>query len=102
MKRYQIVYSEDARQDFKELYQCIVYEYKAPLTAFRYIQEIIDTIRQLEKYPMIYPIRTNRSLLQYGFEVRRLNYKKMAIIYTIHDDVVFIHRIVAGSMITGT
>jgi plasmid stabilization system protein ParE len=100
---YKIVYSEDAREDYAELYKCIALEYRASLTAFRYMQGIIDTIRRLEKMPAAYPIKTNISLLKYGFEVRRLNYKKMAIIYTVHDDVgvVFIHRIVASNMITG-
>jgi len=39
-------------------------------------------------------------LLKYGFFVRRINYKKMAILYTVYEDTVLIHRVVAGSMIT--
>ncbi|MDR0371562.1 MAG: hypothetical protein LBH80_06895 [Prevotellaceae bacterium] len=47
-----------------------------------------------------YPVQTNRSLLQYGINVRRINYKRLAIIYTVHEDIVYIHRIVASSMLT--
>jgi hypothetical protein len=37
----------------------------------------------------------------YGPNVRRMNYKKMAIIYTINQDTIFIHRVIASKMIIG-
>ena len=46
-------------------------------------------------------IRNEKSLLKYGFFVRRVNYKNMAILYTVFGDIVFIHRIIASSMIIG-
>ena len=36
----------------------------------------------------------------YGTNARRINYKKMAIIYTVHDNIVYIHRIIPASLIT--
>ncbi len=99
--KYKVVPSEAAKADFRDLYNHIVFEYKAPITAFKYMRGLRKTIKSLEDFPTMHAVRTNQSLQQYGLNVRRVNYKKMAIIYTIHDDTVFIHRIVAGSMITG-
>jgi plasmid stabilization system protein ParE len=100
MRSFRIVYSVDAENDFEDLYQCIAIDYSVPITAFRYLAGLKKAIKSLEINPYIYAIRTNHLLLQYGFEVRRLNHKKMTIIYTIHDDMVYIHRIIASSLIT--
>ncbi len=98
--KYHIVYSEQSSEDLDNLFDVITFDFKAPQTAFRYIQGIIDTIENLSTIPTAFPVRRNRSLLKYGMDARRVNYKKMAIIYTIHDNIVFIHRIMPGSMIT--
>lgn len=84
-----------------ELLDVILFDFKAPLTAFKYVQGLKDTIEKLQQAPDSYPIQTRTSLQQFGANVRRINFKKMAIIFTIHDDVVYIHRIIAGAMITG-
>ena len=54
----------------------------------------------LERFPESYPIQTGSSFLLFGTNVRRINYKKMAIVYTVHDDIVYIHRIIAANLIT--
>ena len=99
MRKYEIVYSQEASEDLDNLFNAIIVDYQSPLTAFRYTQGIIDTIESLVIVPTAFAIRHNRSLQQYGFNVRRVNYKKMAIIYTISENIVFIHRIIAGSLI---
>jgi plasmid stabilization system protein ParE len=101
MIKYKVVASEQVQDDFRDLYRCVVFEYKAPATAFMYMRGLRKTIHSLETFPTMHAVRSNQSLQKYGFEVRRVNYKKMAITYTIHGNVVFIHRIVAGSMIAG-
>ncbi|MDR1811101.1 MAG: type II toxin-antitoxin system RelE/ParE family toxin [Prevotella sp.] len=98
---YKIYYSIDAQIDRAELYNIIAVDYASPMAAVRYIQGIIDTVNTLKKDAPIYQIQTRASLRQYGQNVRRINYKKMSIIYTIHGDVVYIHRIVASSLISG-
>ena len=99
MKR--IEYTDTANDDLKNLAYAITHEYKSPVTAFHYVQGIKDEIKLLKRSPESYPVQTRRSLLQYGSNVRRINYKKMAIIYTVHGDIVYIHRIIPASMITG-
>lgn len=42
---YTIEYSKQAEIDIEKLYVVIAAEYKAPLTAFRYVQGLIDTIK---------------------------------------------------------
>jgi plasmid stabilization system protein ParE len=101
MSKYSVSYSDEANSDFENLAYAITVEYGSPTTAFRYVQGIIEAIDQMAKNPEAYPIRFNLSLLEYGLNARRLNYKKMAIIYTINDDeTVYIHRVIASSLIT--
>ncbi|GHT68596.1 hypothetical protein AGMMS50239_33980 [Bacteroidia bacterium] len=101
MSQYSLSYSDEANSDLKSLAYAITEEYGSPITAFRYVQGIIKTINKMVKNPEAYPIRFNLSLLEYGLNVRRVNYKKMAVLYTINDDnTVFIHRVIASSLIT--
>ena len=97
MNTFEIEYLETAKRDLNNLFLTITFDYKAPITAYRYVQGIIDTIKTISKSPESFPIQPH---LRYGFNVRRINYKKMAIIYTVHGNVVYIHRIIAGTMIT--
>ena len=100
MKQFKIVYSEKAIADRENLFNTIVYEFHAPLTAFKYVQGLIDTIDKLKNFPEAFPIKPDvHSLMQYGSFVRTISFKKMTIIYTVHDDVVYIHRIVASSLL---
>jgi len=98
---YQIKYSPGSKDDLRELAYTIAITYGMPKTAEKYVRELSDKILSLSKNPERYAIRTNRSLFQYGMNVRRVDYKKMAILYTINGDTVYIHRVIAGSMITG-
>jgi len=97
---YQLAFSSQAYMDMRNLSDTIMYTYKMPLTAEKYIRGLRQEIEQLRRNPEAYHIQTSCSLLQYGTNVRRINYKKMAIIYTIHENTVYIHRIIAALMIT--
>ena len=98
---HSLKFSSDALIDMNELSDTITYTYGMPKTAEKYMRGLYDEIDRIKKNPTLNTIRTNASLLQYGYNVRRANYKKMAIIYTINGDTVYIHRVIAGSMITG-
>jgi plasmid stabilization system protein ParE len=97
---YILEYTLQAREDMQNLSDVIAYTYSAPMTAQRYLQGLKDKIQCITKNPESYPIRFNLSLLQYGINVRRVNYKKMAIIFSINNKTVLIHRIIASSLIT--
>jgi len=98
---YKVVMSDDAQIDYDEYIDYILYDCSAPMTAAEHYAGIKDTIMDLSENPYRYAVRTNVSLWQYGLDVRRVNFKKMAIIYTIHGNIVYVHRILAGSLITG-
>lgn len=101
MVNYIIELSEDALNDLDELSDTIIHKFKAPLTAFRYVRELKETINSLTNSAESYPIQTNITLRRFGTNVRRINYKKMAIIYTVYGNIAYIHRIIPASMITG-
>ena len=100
MNRYKILITIDAKQDIKQLSDLIKYQYKSPLTAFSYIQGLIDQINKLEVSAETYIIQTRKSLMVYGLNVRRINYRKMTIIYTVSNYTVYIHRIIPSSTIS--
>lgn len=97
---YDIEYSLEANADINELLDVIIYDYSYPMAAFKYVQGLKCAIEKLRVLPESYQIQTHKSLLRYGNSVRRVNYKRMAIIYTVHGNIVYIHRIIAASMIT--
>ena len=101
MIKFEVVLSEDADNDINEYIDFIIYEYSAPLTALRNYEGLFETIFSLERIADKIPISQSKYLQQFGFNVRRINYKKMTIIYTIHNNIVFIKRIIPQSMITG-
>jgi len=100
MSQYQILITEEAKHDIKQLADVIKYQYKSPLTAFSYVQGLIDEINKLEVSAETYVLQTRKSFLIYGFNVRRVNYKKMTIIYTVSNYTVHIHRIMPSSTIS--
>jgi len=100
MNKYTVLLSEQAEKDIDKLSDTIAYDFQAPLTEYRYMQGLIDTILALEISPETYQIQTGSYFYKFGASVRKVNYKKMVIIYTVHQNIVYIHRIIASSMIT--
>lgn len=98
--KYRLRYADTALEDITELRFVIRNIYKAPNTAIRYLQGLYNEISHLKTHPKYPPIQTSPFFLRYGTNARRINYKKMAIIYTIHDNIVYIHRIIPASLIT--
>ncbi|MDR0834878.1 MAG: type II toxin-antitoxin system RelE/ParE family toxin [Candidatus Symbiothrix sp.] len=97
---YHIELSQQSIDDLEELADTISFTYSSPQTSRRYMKALKEKIRSLANNPEAYPIRFNLSLWQYGVNIRRVNYKKMAIIYTINDNTILIHRVIASSLIT--
>ena len=98
-RRYSVFLSDDAEKDIIKLGDVIKHDYRAPVTAFKYVQGLLNTIKSLQKAPEAYLVQTNQSLQQYGQNVRRVNYKKMAIIYTVHNNIVYIQRIIPSTIV---
>ena len=96
---YNLIISDRAQEDINAYIDTIMYTYAAPITAKKHYEELYNVFRKIQKYPFINAVRHNASLLLYGINVRRVNYKKMAVIYTIHENIIHIHRVIAGSMI---
>ena len=102
MLRFEIVFLEEANIDIQNLSDTIMYQYKASITAFMYVQGLLDEIKKLKTNAESFSIQKSNCFLQYGFNVRRLNYKKMAIIYTVTNNTAYIKRVVPALTITGS
>ena len=98
-ENYNLIVSEEARQDIDLYIDYIIYECDAPKTAKKHYDGLIALLAKIEQNPLAFSVRTTASLLQYGHNVRRANYKKMTVIYTITGFTVYVHRVVAASMI---
>jgi len=100
---YKLIITDSAQEDIDQYIDTIIYTYDAPMTAKKHYDDLYNVFRKIEQYPMKNPIRYSSSLLQYGYNVRRVNYKKMAILYTVNGHNVYVHRVIAGSLlITGS
>ena len=100
MKSYTIRISKQADFDIENLHFYICEICKSPITSKRYIEGIYYKIKSLTHSAESYPISSINSILKYGYNARRINYKRVAIIYTVHQKTVFIHRVISGTLIT--
>ncbi|MCR5533363.1 MAG: type II toxin-antitoxin system RelE/ParE family toxin [Paludibacteraceae bacterium] len=98
MRKYTLKFTEQAVQDRAHLASFIRDLCHAPLTAKRYIDELLQRIEWLEESPQVFAIVPELTMI-YGVEMRRLNYKMMAVLYSVEGDLVIIHRIVPQSMV---
>jgi plasmid stabilization system protein ParE len=98
-RQYNLIITDAAQNDIDGYIDTIIYTYDAPITAKKHYDGLYDELRRIQKAPLINAIRHNASLLQYGTNVRRANYKKMTIIYTVYGYSIYVHRVIAQSMI---
>lgn len=98
MIQFEISVTSKALSDVDKLQFAIIFKYRAPLTAKRYLKGLNDTIQSLKIGADSIQIDADLSAM-YGFEIRRVNYKEMAILYSVEGNVVYIHRIIPQSMI---
>ena len=98
MKRFEISLTPEAQRDVSLLRFAIVFKYRAPLTAKRYLEGLNRKMQALEIGADAIQIDAEQTK-RYGFDVRRVNYKEMAIIYSIEGAVVLVHRITPQNLI---
>ena len=92
--------TDAAWQDIDNVHDYIAYELFEPITADKYIRNIYDAIKYLSYYGASMAVSERDFLLsQYGSTVRNINYKKMAIVYTVENNEIIIKRIMAASLI---
>ncbi|MDR3261962.1 MAG: type II toxin-antitoxin system RelE/ParE family toxin [Tannerella sp.] len=100
MKKFTIRHTPAALQDLDEIEYYIRNDLGMPGYAERYYNGIAATIKSLRTAGASYAISPIPSVQRrYGPEARTAIYKKYTIIYHIVDDVVWIRRIIAGSLI---
>ena len=98
MKRFEIFLSGKAQSDVDKLRFAIVFKFRAPLTAKRYLNGLNKKMRSLEIGADAIQVDEELSK-QSGFDIRRTYYKEMTILYTIEDVNVYIVRIMPQSLI---
>ena len=97
---YGIVISPEAESDVDGIFAYIAFEVMAPETAVRYYMGLYDAIQHLSVVGGALPVSQQPFLRKrYGPDVRTVHYKKITIIYNIIDEVVYIRRIMASSLI---
>jgi len=100
MRKNVVKITDAALQDIENVHDYIAYELFEPITADKYIRNIYDTIKYLTFYGTSIAVSERDFLLsQYGLTARNINYKKMAIIYTVENEEIIIQRIMAASLI---
>ncbi|MBQ1859032.1 MAG: type II toxin-antitoxin system RelE/ParE family toxin [Paludibacteraceae bacterium] len=98
MKKYNIKLTEEAKQERKSLAHFIKDEVHAPLTAKRYMLGLEEEIKKLENSAGSLAVDEELSR-QLGMEVRRTNYKNMAIIFSVEEENAYIHHIIPQKMV---
>jgi plasmid stabilization system protein ParE len=99
MKTYKVYVSDIAQLDLNSLTDYIAFELKSPITSLRYTKGIIAEMQKIKTHAESISVSTQKSILQYAHNARRVNYKKHAVIYTVNGETVVIHRILASAMI---
>jgi plasmid stabilization system protein ParE len=97
LPRYEVWVYPDAQDDVKRLYNYIAEECFQKETADQYLEGIQATIDKLEWLGGIIGVSLNRNLRrEYGHNVRTIIYKNMTVIFTVHGNLVAVHRVIAG------
>ena len=102
MKKYRIEVSKQARVDITGLQNVIIHDYKSYRTAISYVEGLEKTIYNLRTTAESFQLQNQPYFRKDGLFVYRINYKKLAIIYTVHNDLVIIQCVLPASLITNT
>ena len=98
MKTQTLIISEKAKRDINDFYCHIYYAYKQPITAQRNRKELYDRIKRLPFFANA--IGKNEYVQKmFGKKARHITYKKMAIIFFVEQETIYIQRIIASSLI---
>ena len=97
--RYTLRYKSKAYSDIAKLKDFIHKQCAAPLTAKRQFESLDKHLMWISEHAELPGIDVELSI-QYGQIMRNVSFgKKMAILYSVEDDIVYIHRIMPQSMI---
>ena len=96
---YRIHIKNQARKDIEKVVDYIRYELYNPMAAQRFFDGFDAKIDQLRYNAGIFAKSIYRDVLKYDIAARHVTYKGFAIIYSIHGDLVVIHRVIHGSLI---
>jgi plasmid stabilization system protein ParE len=100
MKRYFVLFSGEARMDIRRLFKYISNTCKQPLTAARYVNRVNKTIQKLSIHAgSVAVCQSDFIQSRYGPGARRVNYRKIAIIFVVSKNTVHIKRVMAASLI---
>ncbi|MDO5524427.1 MAG: hypothetical protein Q4G48_10335 [Bacteroidia bacterium] len=99
MKQRQVFIAPRAKHDILDLEYTIVNEYKAPQTAKTYVKGLYDVITKLSIYAESIRLSDKQDILRFGATARSIRYKKMAIIFTIHENHVVVRAVIPASLI---
>ena len=95
MKKYNIEYSKESKEDLIEIKQYIKYNLQEPEIANKLISKIRKSIRTLKDNPEIYAIIDDDIIRK--LEIRKLIVDNYIIFYRMKNDSIGIVRIMYGS-----
>ena len=98
MGNYSVVFTTQTNLDITSLRNYILEECLSPLTAKQYIEALFVRIKWLEHNADVFAVVPELSV-QMGFDIRRLNFGNMAILFSIEDNCVYVHRIISQNMV---
>jgi plasmid stabilization system protein ParE len=98
MNSYSISISVEAEADINALYHHIRYRYKQEQTAIRYVRGLYDTIDSLSLLAGVLGYNEYVQAI-FGDDARHITYKKVAIIYFVRNETVYVLRVIAGALI---
>lgn len=98
-KKFRVFITKEAQADIDNLFNFIVTEYKTEQTANNYIDGLVIAIQELGYNGDIYRIQKSPFFEKFGTQIRRVNYKKMTIIYSIFVQTLYVRRILPASLI---
>lgn len=95
MARFKIVLTDNATRNIDQYIDFITLNYSAPLTALRHYQGLFDTIYSLQLIADSIPFVSNSFIIHsFGFGAKRINYKRMTIIFKIQNNTVIVLAVV--------
>lgn len=99
MKKFTVYVSASAKESILEYIRHISNTYKMPATALRHYKELYERIFSLSSYAESVNVSDKQSILRFGANARTIRYKKMMIVYTIHDTLVVIRAILPAATV---
>ena len=100
MNTYRISIHPFAQGDLNDIYQYIKDVFKAPLTAQRFVYNLVANIQTLSYRADTIGFCSHPYLTRlYGKNIKRINFKKIAIIFVIDGEDVLVLRILNAEMI---